>query len=142
MTQQEFETRTGLTVTSKEFEYIHRVYMATNFQKDDFCKEWKNNATLKTSNIVCDLTMEVETLRRQVDDLMASYNNAQKGAQMEVSSMADFLIEQAEATGSFALREKAIKLIGIKDFLRRKIEAGFSLWEDDRKALTEILTAE
>lgn len=142
MTQQEFETRTGLTVTSKEFEYIHRVYMATNFQKDDFCKEWKNNATLKTSNIVCDLTMEVETLRRQVDDLMASYNNAQKGAQMEVSSMADFLIEQAEATGSFALREKAIKLIGIKDFLRRKIDAGFSLWEDDRKALTEILTAE
>ena len=142
MTQQEFETRTGLTVTSKEFDYIHRVYMATNFQKDDFCKEWKNNATLKTSNIVCDLTMEVETLRRQVDDLMAAYNNAQKGAQLEVSSMADFLIEQAEATGSFALREKAIKLIGIKDFLRRKIDSGFALWEDDRKALTDILTAE
>ena len=58
------------------------------------------------------------------------------------SSMADFLIEQAEATGSFALREKAIKLIGIKDFLRRKIDAGFALWEDDRKALAEILTAE
>lgn len=37
MTQQEFETRTGLTVTTNEYAYIERVYMASNFQKDEFC---------------------------------------------------------------------------------------------------------
>jgi hypothetical protein len=33
MTQQEFETRTGLTLTSNEFDYVNRIYMAT-----DYCK--------------------------------------------------------------------------------------------------------
>lgn len=41
MTQQEFETLTGLTVTTTEYAYIERVYMASNFQKAEFCKEWK-----------------------------------------------------------------------------------------------------
>ena len=142
MTQQEFETLTGLTVTTTEYAYIERVYMASNFQKAEFCKEWKKNHSLATSNLVCDLVMEIETLRGSYETLQKEYTRACDGAKAEVSSMADFLIEQAEATGSLALREKAIKLIGIKEFLHRKINAGFSLWSDDRRAIAEILTAE
>lgn len=142
MTQQEFETRTGLTVTTNEYAYIQRVYMASNFQKDEFCKEWKKNNSLATSNLVCDLVMEIETLRGSYETLQKEYTRACDGAKQEVSSMADFLILQAEKWGASDLREKAIKMVGVKEYLRRRIAFGFGLWEEDKQALTEILTAE
>lgn len=142
MTQQEFETRTGLTVTTNEYAYIQRVYMASNFQKDEFCKEWKKNNSLATSNLVCDLVMEIETLRGSYETLQKEYTRACDGAKAEVSSMADFLILQAEKWSASDLREKAIKMVGIKEYIRRRLNFGFGLWEEDKKALTEILTAE
>lgn len=142
MTQQEFETRTGLTVTTNEYAYIQRVYMASNFQKDEFCKEWKKNHSLATSNLVCDLVMEIETLRGSYETLQKEYTRACDGAKQEVSSMADFLILQAEKWSASDLREKAIKMVGIKEYIRRRLNFGFGLWEEDKKALTEILTAE
>ena len=142
MTQQEFETRTGLTVTSTEYAYIERVYMASNFQKDEFCKEWKKNHSLASSNLVCDLVMEIEMLRQAHESLQKEYTCACEGAKQLNSSMADFLILQAEKWSASDLREKAIKMVGIKEHLRRRIEFGFGLWEEDKKALSEILTAE
>lgn len=142
MTQQEFETLTGQTVTSTEYAYIQRVYMASNFQKAEFCKEWKKNHSLATSNLVCDLVMEIETLRGSYETLQKEYTRACDGAKQEVSSMADFLILQAEKWGATDLREKAIKMVGVKEYLRRRIGFGFGLWEEDKQALTEILTAE
>ena len=142
MTKQEFETRTGLTVTTNEYAYIQRVYMASNFQKDEFCKEWKKNHSLATSNLVCDLVMEIETLRGSYETLQKEYTRAQENAKAATNHMADFLILQAENCSASDLREKAIKMLGIKEYLRRRINFGFSLWEEDKKALTEILTAE
>ena len=142
MTQQEFENLTGLTVTTNEYAYIERVYMASNFQKAEFCKEWKKNHSLATSNLVCDLVMEIETLRGAHESLQKEYTRACDGAKQEVSSMADFLILQAEKWSASDLREKAIKMVGVKEYLRRRIGFGFGLWEEDKKALTEILTAE
>ena len=145
MTQQEFETRTGLTLNSNEFNYVNRIYMAAgSLDKDSFCKEIKEDkkATLRTSDIVCTLVMEnenqAETIRLQGKQLQreqenfAAYND----------DIADFLIRQAEKWSATDLREKAIKMLGIKEYLCRRIEFGFGLWEEDKKALTEILSAE
>ena len=142
MTQQEFETLTGLTVTTNEYTYIERVYMASNLQKDEFCKEWKKNRSLAGSNLVCDLVMEIEALRGSYETLHKEYTRACDGFTQENSNMADFLIFQAENCSASDLREKAIKMLGIKEYLRRRIDFGFSLWEEDKKALTEILSAE
>ena len=142
MTQQEFETLTGLTVTTNEYTYIERVYMASNLQKDEFCKEWKKNRSLAVSNLVCDLVMEIEALRGSYETLHKEYTRACDGFTQENSNMVDFLILQAENCSASDLREKAIKMVGIKEYLRRRIDFGFSLWEEDKKALTEILTAE
>lgn len=142
MTKQEFETRTGLTVTSNEYTYIERVYMASNLQKDEFCNEWKKNRSLAGSNLVCDLVMEIEALRGSYETLHKEYTRACDGFTQENSNMADFLILQAENCSASDLREKAIKMVGIKEYLRRRIDLGFILWEEDKKALTEILTAE
>lgn len=145
MTKQEFETRTGLTLTSNEFDYVNRIYMAaSSLDKDSFCKEIKEDkkATLRTSNIVCDLVMEIEALRGSYETLHKEYTRACDGFTQENSNMADFLILQAENCSASDLREKAIKMLGIKEYLRRRIDFGFSLWEEDKKALTEILSAE
>ena len=142
MTKQEFETLTGLTVTTNEYTYIERVYMASNLQKDEFCNEWKKNRILAGSNLVCDLVMEIEALRGSYETLHKEYTRACDGFTQENSNMADFLILQAENCSASDLREKAIKMVGIKEYLRRRIDLGFILWEEDKKALTEILSAE
>ena len=38
--QQEFEARVKMTVSSKEFMSINEVYMNSDLDKDEFCKEW------------------------------------------------------------------------------------------------------
>lgn len=40
MTQQEFQTRVQLEVTSDEFYHINAVYMNSDLDKDEFCKLW------------------------------------------------------------------------------------------------------
>ena len=40
MTKQEFETRTHVEVTMKEFENINEMYMASDVDKDEFCRLW------------------------------------------------------------------------------------------------------
>ena len=55
--------------------------------------------------------------------------------------MADFLIAQAEKWSASDLREKAIIMIGEREYLRRKIERKFNLWEADKVLLVELLKA-
>lgn len=46
MTRKEFETRTMVAVSDKEFDAINAVYMTSDLYKDDFCKMWcKMNAS-------------------------------------------------------------------------------------------------
>ena len=142
MTQQEFETRTGLTLTSNEFDYVNRIYMAAgSLYKDSFCKEIKEDkkATLRTSDIVCTLVMEnenqAETIRLQGKQLQREQENFKAYS----DHMADFLILQAEKWSATDLREKAIKIVGIKEYIYRRIEMKLGLWEADRLALLEIL---
>ena len=40
MTKQEFETRTHVEVTMKEFENINEMYLDSNVDKDEFCRLW------------------------------------------------------------------------------------------------------
>ena len=41
MTQKEFEERTKCAVKPEVFAIINQLYMATNMDKDEFCKEFK-----------------------------------------------------------------------------------------------------
>lgn len=57
----------------------------------------------------------------------------------ERKCLANFLIEQAEKWSASDLREKAIAMIGEKEYIRRKIAKGYNLWDADKKILDEIL---
>lgn len=138
MTQQEFEKRTGIN-TVVEFEYANRVYMAAGqMDKDAFCDEFQKKA-IRESNIISALTLEVEGDRDAIRNLERQVRQDQETLDRFTSEMVDFLILQAEKWSASDLREKAIKLVGIKEYIRRRLEMTLGLWEDDRKALVEIL---
>lgn len=144
MTQQEFETRTGLNVSASEFDYIHRVYMAAgSLDKDAFCKEWKaSHKAIRTSAILCAIVEENEHNVGNIGCLQQQFKCEKENFKAYSEHMADFLILQAEKWSAPDLREKAIKMVGTKEYIRRRLNFGFGLWEDDKKALTQILASE
>lgn len=46
MTQNEFETLTGMTVTSEIFNEIHEDYMAKPYDKETYCKMYVANGRI------------------------------------------------------------------------------------------------
>lgn len=121
MTQKEFEERTGRTVTAEVYGNIEKVYMNTDLDKDLFCEFYMKSPTVLTE-------IEKKTvLTRELYE--------------ERKCLVNFLIEQAEKWSASDLREKAIAMIGEKEYLRRKIAMGYNLWDADKKLLIEILKA-
>lgn len=121
MTQKEFEERTGRSVTTEVYENIEKMYMNTDLDKDEFCGLYMKSPKALT---------EIEKKTVLVRELYK-----------ERKCMVNFLIEQAEKWSASDVREKAIQMVGGREYLRRKIEKGYNLWEADRKLLIEILKA-
>lgn len=142
MTQQEFEARFGQEVTTECFDYANRVYMAArSLDKDEFCEDWKHQQ-VRDSDVVNSLTMEVEILEGTVKNLGRQVQAGEECLNTFRDQMVDFLILQAEKWSASDLREKAIKIVGIREYIYRRTEMKLGLWEADRVALLEILKKE
>lgn len=119
MTQKEFEERTGLEIKADHYSEIEQCYMNTDLDKDMFCKLWMENPTA---------LKEIERKTVLVRELYE-----------ERKRLSNFLIAQAEKWSASDLREKAIAMVGEKEYLRRKLAAGYNLWDADKELLDEIL---
>lgn len=129
MTQQEFEERTGLKVTGDEFEKVNAIYMAAgDMDKDRFCADYRKHKD-------CEI---IEVLFEKADGLSDKLHVYQK----ELDNIADFLIDKAEQYSSSEMRRKAIAILGEREFLRRKINKGYTLCKSDREFLNDILLGE
>lgn len=133
MNKQEFIDRTGLTPTDEEYVTIEDIYMAAkDMDKDAFCREYKKHGH---SMLIESLYVEIGVQKAQARTARQTIENLNK----ENSDMMDFLIEQAEKWSATDLRDKAIEILGVKEYLLRKLEKGFNLWKSDRQLLIEIL---
>lgn len=119
MLQQEFEERTGLKLKAGDYTEVEEIYMNTDLDKDLFCNLWIENPTA---------LKEIERKTVLVRELYE-----------ERKSLENFLIDQSEKWSASDLREKAISMIGEREYLRRKIEKGYNLWEADKELLLGIL---
>lgn len=119
MLQQEFELRTGLKMKADDYSEVEEIYMNTDLDKDQFCKLWIENPTALKE-------IERKTVLARV-------------LQKERKSLENFLIDQSEKWSASDLREKAIFMIGEREYLRRKIEKGYNLWEADKELILSIL---
>jgi len=133
MTQQEFETRTGKTVTPEEYERIEAMYMAAgDMNKDMFCAEYKKHGS---STLVSEYYRQIATL----NGMLEARNNELDDAQQKRMSLAEFLLGKAAAYNDTDFHRAAVELIGRKAATLYKIKSGFPLWEEDVKYLEETL---
>ena len=124
MTQKEFEERTGIKPTAEDFDYIHAVYLNTSMDKDEFCKDFKKHGE---SRIIRDVHVRVLNYKLKCE----LQNNA-------INELADFLIAKAHAYDDTDFRNKAVKLVGEIDVVKRTIDLGLPLWDEDRKGVLSI----
>lgn len=119
MLKKEFEERTGLKLTEDGYKEVEECYMNTDLDKDAFCKLWMENPTA---------LKEIERKTVLVRELYE-----------ERKCLTNFLIEQAQKWSATDLREKAIAMVGEKEYIRRKLAMKYDLWELDKELLLEIL---
>lgn len=72
MTQQEFTERTGFHPTTEQFEAIHKAYLRSEKDKDEWCKEWKRNRGIELYSK--ESALEVHSLREKVETTKAILN--------------------------------------------------------------------
>ena len=158
MLQQEFEERVGFTVTSDCYhEYIEPEYNASKLGKDEWCKQWKKDHGIQ--RVYSWMAKRVEELKKQCTILSETLDKNEVNAteikrlkdeaQVNADTLADrnkqisdlcaFLIEQSQALGTMELRNKAVQLMGAKEYLRYKLANNLTLWEADRNMLIDII---
>lgn len=126
MTQKEFEERIGRDVTGDEFEVANDLYMMSGeLDKDRFCADYKKH---KDSEIIKALYDKADAQSDRLHVL-----NSEREETIEL------LINMADEYSDSTIRQQVYKMIGEREYLRRKINKGYELWKDEREALNEIL---
>lgn len=125
MTQQEFTERTGINPTAEEFDYINAVYLNTSLNKDEFCEDFKKHGD---SRIIRDVHVRV-----------LNYEMKCKQQAEIIETLTDFLIDKAHAYEDTDFRSHAVRIAGEVEVVKRTIELGLPLWDEDRKVVLSII---
>lgn len=135
MTQKEFEERTQCSVDAETFAIINRLYMATDMYKDEFCKEFKAMVDPTSGGIRRSL-QEISIRLGVLEDKNAKLKES---IRQRNSDLADFLIGKAHAYDDTDFRKEAVRLVGELEVVKRTIELGLPLWDEDRKVVLSMI---
>lgn len=124
MTKLEFTQRTGIELTDAEYKEVEIMYLeAGNMDKDAFCKDYKKH---KDSTLLAAYYEKSNRLEEKLD-----------AWREERSQVIDFLLERAQKFGDIELLNQAIKMVGHKRVIRRKIKLDLPLWDYDKEYIAE-----
>ena len=126
MTQKEFEERTKRTVKAEDYFIIERLYMATNMDKDEFCKEFQE----MNNSIRPGIQQSLREISNRLGALEAQNATLKISMRKRDNDLADFLIGKAHAYDDTDFRNQAVKLVGEVEVVKRTIELGLPLWDD------------
>ena len=135
MTQKEFEERTKRTVKAEDYFIIERLYMATNMDKDEFCKEFQE----MNNSIRPGIRQSLREISNRLGALEAQNATLKISMRKRDNDLADFLIGKAHAYDDTDFRNQAVKLVGEVEVVKRTIELGLPLWDEDRKCILLII---
>lgn len=135
MTQKEFEERTKCAVKPEVFAIINQLYMATNMDKDEFCKEFKE----MDDPMIPGIRRSLREIGKHLGTLEAINANMKESMRKRNDYLADVLIGKAHAYDDTDLRNEAVGLVGEVDVVKRTIELGLPLWDEDRKVILSII---
>lgn len=127
MTHAEFENLTGKKIDRDVYEsIIEPAYMASSYtDKEKFAIAWDTTGHF---GIINDLT-------KQVDGYSAAYRQVEKDRR----DMGYFLADQAEKWSATDLREKAIEILGEKEYIAYKMMKSYNLWSADRDLILSLI---
>lgn len=125
MTKQEFEERTGASVTAEEYAEIEQIYLNARFmEKDEFCSNWNTKTGRRAI---------MDALVKQIYILYENNRNTE----LINTELTDFLVGNPDAA---AMRRKAIQLLGDeREYIRRKCERSLPLDDEDKAAILRLL---
>lgn len=135
MTQKEFEERTKRTVKAEDYFIIERLYMATNMDKDEFCKEFQE----MNNSIRPGIQQSLREISNRLGALEAQNATLKISMRKRDNDLADFLIGKAHTYDDTDFRNQAVKLVGEVEVVKRTIELGLPLWDEDRKCVLSII---
>lgn len=127
MTQQEFENLIGKEIDRDVYRSIvEPAYMASSYtDKEKFAIAWD---TTGHYGLITDLT-------KQVDGYSAAFRQMEK----DRAEMGYYLADQAEKCSSSDLREKAIEILGEKEYIAYKMMKSYNLWSADRDLILSLI---
>lgn len=132
MTKEEFEQRTGASVTPGEYTGIEQIYLnASDMEKDEFCRNW--NTKTGRREIMAALVKQIYILNEK------NHNTGLINAELteKQDGIIDFLLGDPDAS---AMRRKAIELLGDeREYIRRKCERSLPLDDEDKAAILRLL---
>ena len=108
MTQKEFEERTKRMVKAEDFFIINQLYMATNMDKDEFCKEFQE----MNNSIRPGIRQSLREISNRLGALEAQNATLKISMRKRDNDLADFLIGKAHAYDDTDFRNQAVKLVG------------------------------
>lgn len=126
MTQQEFETRTGLTVTAEKYQTIDALYMSTTIDKDEFCAAYVEG--MENNPIVANLIRRVDIFKKSSE---AWRKDAEKAAH--------YLLDAREEHGDDSLFHDACDIIDASDAIRYIIDNEYELGQPELEYIKENL---
>lgn len=132
MTKEEFEQRTGASVTAEDYAEIEQIYLnARHMEKDLFCSNWKTKTGRR--EIMAALVKRMYVL------IEKNHNTGLINAELteKQDGIIDFLLGNPDAS---AMRRKAIELLGDeREYIRRKCERTLPLDDEDKAAILRLL---
>lgn len=129
MTKQEFETRTGLTVSEEKIQAIDALYMSTAIDKDEFCAAYTEG--MEDNAIVADL-------KRRTDLYSASFDRHVADRKQYAFRLLD-IAQGLDPVTKEELESIAWTMIPRKDFTVYKLDKGYKLTDSDVAYIKENL---
>ena len=121
MTQQEFEIRTGLTITAEKYQTIDALYMSTTIDKDAFCSAYTEG--MENNPIV-------ENLKFRADRYSASFDTHVDNDKKLAFHLLD-IAQGLDPVTKEELESIAWTLIPRKAFTEYKLDKGYALTDSD-----------
>lgn len=133
MTKQEFEERTGMNVSTEEYDRIENIYLAAGeMDKDEFCREFRAHGHSPLVSALFETCRNLEEQRlEQVDET--------KALRRRIADCAKELIRRSAYLDEPSLYKLAVGLVGRKEAILARLEQGYGIDVDDLAYLKNLL---
>lgn len=119
MLRSEFEQRVNYKVTEEEFKSINEMYMDTDLDKDDFCLLYN------TSKVITQKVADVARERKHLRE--------------EKIQLGYWMADQFQKLGTMDLRNKAVELLGARNYLLYVLQKKYAITDEDRDLITSLI---